>query len=161
MEDILASIRRILNEDEAPAPHSEAKPAEPDTKLPPPPAEANAGGSGGDDGVLMLDEAMLVTPPPSAPPAPPSVAPAPAAPAAAHEPLLAPEAAHAAASSVQSLVQTLTAERHAPVYRGGPTIEDMVREELRPMLKTWLDEYLPPLVERLVRQEIERVTSRA
>ena len=38
------------------------------------------------------------------------------------------------------------------------TLEDAVTEMLRPMLKAWLDENLPPLVERLVRAEIERVT---
>jgi cell pole-organizing protein PopZ len=47
------------------------------------------------------------------------------------------------------------------VHRGGPTIEDLVREELRPVLKEWLDNHLPPLVERLVRAEIERVVNRA
>ena len=38
------------------------------------------------------------------------------------------------------------------------TLEDLVREMLRPMLKSWLDDNLPPLVERLVRDEIERVS---
>ena len=38
------------------------------------------------------------------------------------------------------------------------TLEDLVKEMLRPMLKGWLDENLPPLVERLVRDEIERVS---
>jgi cell pole-organizing protein PopZ len=38
------------------------------------------------------------------------------------------------------------------------TLEDIVREMLRPMLKTWLDDNLPGLVERLVRAEIERVS---
>ncbi len=37
------------------------------------------------------------------------------------------------------------------------TLEDLVREMLRPMLKSWLDSNLPPVVERLVREEIERV----
>jgi cell pole-organizing protein PopZ len=36
-----------------------------------------------------------------------------------------------------------------------------VREELRPLLKDWLDANLPPMVERLVRAEIERVVGRA
>jgi cell pole-organizing protein PopZ len=36
-----------------------------------------------------------------------------------------------------------------------------VREEIRPILKDWLDTHLPPLVERLVRSEIERVVNRA
>ncbi|HEY2616431.1 MAG TPA: DUF2497 domain-containing protein [Acetobacteraceae bacterium] len=147
MEDILASIRRILSEDEAPAAGAN------------PPAAEAAG-----DGVLVLDPAMMVPDPaheaepvshmPSAPVAPP--------PPVQHEPsaLVAPEAAAAAASSVESLVRTL-AERTMRVHSGGPTIEDMVREELRPMLKTWLDANLPPLVERLVRAEIERVVGRA
>jgi hypothetical protein len=47
------------------------------------------------------------------------------------------------------------------VRSGGPTIEDIVREELRALLKAWLDANLPPMVERLVRAEIERVVGRA
>jgi cell pole-organizing protein PopZ len=38
------------------------------------------------------------------------------------------------------------------------TVEDLMKEMLRPMLKAWLDDNLPSLVERLVRAEIERVT---
>jgi cell pole-organizing protein PopZ len=76
--------------------------------------------------------------------------------------LLGPEATAAAASSVGSLLRTLVAERQqVAVHRGGPTIEDLVREEIRPVLKEWLDANLPPLVERLVRAEIERVVGRA
>jgi cell pole-organizing protein PopZ len=37
------------------------------------------------------------------------------------------------------------------------SLEDLVREMLRPLLKAWLDENLPGMVERLVRSEIERV----
>jgi cell pole-organizing protein PopZ len=48
-----------------------------------------------------------------------------------------------------------------PTHRGGPTIEEIVREEIRPALKQWLDANLPPMVERLVRAEIERVVGRA
>jgi hypothetical protein len=151
MEDILASIRRILSEDEAPAADGT------------PPAPAPAG-----EGVLVLDPAMMLpeaappeaalpesaspeTPPPATEP-PPRVAMSPPN-------LVAPEAAAAAASSVGSLVRTL-AERSTRVHSGGPTIEDIVREEIRPLLKSWLDANLPPLVERLVRTEIERVVGR-
>ena len=74
--------------------------------------------------------------------------------------LVAPETAAAAASSVGSLVRTLAAGRATQVYGGGPTLEDMVRAELRPLLKEWLDVNLPPMVERLVRAEIERVVGR-
>ena len=38
------------------------------------------------------------------------------------------------------------------------TLEDLVKEMLRPMLKAWLDDNLPGLVERLVKAEIERVS---
>jgi len=153
MEDILASIRRILSEDETAAPAANP-PSEAD--LPP---EAKPEG----EDVLVLDPAMMVAdpareaepvtaaPPPVAAPAPPP-APAPQ--------LVAPETAAAAASSVEGLVRTLT-ERTTRVSSSGPTIEDIVREELRPLLKSWLDVNLPPLVERLVRAEIERVVGRA
>ncbi len=44
------------------------------------------------------------------------------------------------------------------LVQNGRTLEDLVREMLRPMLKSWLDDNLPNLVERLVRAEIERVS---
>lgn len=44
------------------------------------------------------------------------------------------------------------------VPNGGPTLESLVKELLRPMMKIWLDENLPPLVEEIVRQEIERIS---
>jgi cell pole-organizing protein PopZ len=159
MEDILASIRRILSEDEADQPHQE--------KAVPHPAPQEP---------LTLDSSMLVEEPPPMtpvhveppPPVPepvahaaPSPAPMAEAPAAGGA-LLGPEATAAAASSVGSLLRTLVAERQqVAAYRGGPTIEDMVREEIRPLLKEWLDANLPPMVERLVRSEIERVVGRA
>ena len=153
MEEILASIRRILNDDDVPAE----------------PAESPAA----NDDVLVLDESMLVSEP-----AVDHLSPAPAI--VAHEPavvdlvpyddvrdrpaptpgLVAPETAAAAASSVDNLVRKLAAGRVTQVYAGGPTLEDMVRAELRPLLKEWLDAYLPPMVERLVRTEIERVVGR-
>ena len=207
MEEILASIRRILNEDDGPAATA---------AVAMPPAQ---------DDVLVLDESMMVSGrvPAIEPPAPaapvPAVLAGPAAPRpvldthaldrsvrdepAPTEPsvtasaveradpalpaaeLVAPEAAAAAASSLGSLVRTLTTGRQMPVYSGGPTLEDMVRgelrtmlkdwfaanlpatidtvvrAELRPALKNWLDTNLPSVVERLVRAEIERVVGRA
>jgi cell pole-organizing protein PopZ len=38
------------------------------------------------------------------------------------------------------------------------TLEDLVKEMLQPLLKSWLDDNLPGLVERLVRAEIDRVS---
>jgi uncharacterized protein len=53
-------------------------------------------------------------------------------------------------SAFNALAQTV-------LVQNARTLEDLVREMLRPMLKTWLDDNLPGLVERLVRSEIERV----
>jgi cell pole-organizing protein PopZ len=77
------------------------------------------------------------------------------------EGLLAPAPAAEAVALLSGLVRTLAAERGAQVHRGGPTIEDLVREEIRPLLKSWLDQHLPSLVQRLVQAEIERVANRA
>ncbi|WP_207802782.1 DUF2497 domain-containing protein [Roseicella frigidaeris] len=101
---------------------------------------------------------------PAAAPAPPlheTRGPAPAVPAAPDPSLLAPAAAAAAAASVGSLLRAVASDRSSPVSRGGPSIEDVVREEIRPLLKDWLDRHLPPMVERLVRAEIERVVGQA
>jgi cell pole-organizing protein PopZ len=75
--------------------------------------------------------------------------------------LMAADTAAIAQSAIGNLVRTLAAERVVPVQRGGLTIEDLVRQELRPLLKSWLDQHLPPLVEKQVQVEIERVVNRA
>jgi cell pole-organizing protein PopZ len=59
-----------------------------------------------------------------------------------------------AMSSVGSAFSMLS---HTVLTQNARTLEDLVTELLKPMLKGWLDEQLPPLVERLVRAEIERV----
>ena len=149
MEDILASIRRILNDDATPA---EASPAEDVFEL---------------DSSMIIDEPTPHEPTPGPtsmetpePQPPHAFEPAHAAEEAHEEPLVAPSTAAAASASMGALVRVL-GQRHTQVYRDGPTLEDMVREEIRPMVKNWLDENLAPLVERLVRAEIERVTSRS
>ncbi|SHL99695.1 PopZ family protein [Roseibium suaedae] len=49
----------------------------------------------------------------------------------------------------------------ASLYVGNAqTVEDLIKDMLRPMLKAWLDQNLPVLVEQLVQKEIERVTRR-
>ncbi len=170
MEDILASIRRILSEEE-PADGTQA--AAPQPPRAEPVAEPAASDDPPDDDVLVLDTSMMVAepqpepepeppPPPPPPPEPVSLTPPPPPPAPTPDlELLAPAAAAAASSSVAGLMRTLAAERATQLHRGGPTIEDLVREEIRPILKDWLDNHLPPLVERLVRAEIERVVGRA
>jgi cell pole-organizing protein PopZ len=47
---------------------------------------------------------------------------------------------------------------HTILAQNARTLEDLVSEMLRPMLKEWLDDNLPPLVERLVQEEIQRVS---
>ena len=76
------------------------------------------------------------------------------------EGLVSEQAAQEIASKVGSLVRSVSAERAVMVGRGGITIEDLIREEVRPVLKAWLDTHLPSLVERVVRAEIGRVIDR-
>lgn len=195
MEEILASIRRILKEDEG------SEPAVPDP----------------DDDVLVLDASMMAPvpdistateAPPALPPeqvfaaahqaapvttyhepvhfsaAPEIIAPAPQAAEMSHfvppvpempmslasakpedtsaapDGLVSSEASAAVASTIGNLLSSISQERNVAVSRGGLTIEDIVREEIKPLLKAWLDAHLPSLVERAVRVEIERVVSR-
>jgi uncharacterized protein len=65
--------------------------------------------------------------------------------------LISSQASAAVDSAFNALAQTV-------LVQNARTLEDLVREMLRPMLKTWLDDNLPGLVERLVRAEIERVS---
>lgn len=167
MEDILASIRRILNEDEAQgAPPAGTAAAGAPAASPQAARRPDAGA--GEAEPLLLTEEMMVAAPEESPPPPSTAAPAQAEPAStppatAERPdaLLAPAAAAAAAASVSQLLRAVGTERGVAVTRGGPTIEEVVREEIRPLLKAWLDANLPVLVERLVRAEIERVVGRA
>lgn len=71
------------------------------------------------------------------------------------DPMLSAETVAAAGSSFNRLAETILARA-----TGDRSVEDMTRELLRSMLKQWLDENLPALVERLVREEIERVARR-
>jgi len=76
--------------------------------------------------------------------------PQPRAPAA-ESPLL----SNAASAAVHSAFGSLA---HSVLAQNPRTLEDLVKEMLRPMLKAWLDDNLPVMVERLVRAEIERVS---
>jgi uncharacterized protein len=66
------------------------------------------------------------------------------------DPLLSQQTTAAVDSAFNALAQTV-------LVHNARTLEDLVREMLRPLLKSWLDDNLPSLVERLVRAEIERV----
>ncbi|MCB5945966.1 DUF2497 domain-containing protein [Acidocella sp. KAb 2-4] len=76
------------------------------------------------------------------------------------EGLVSDTAAQEIASKVGSLVRSVSAERAVGIGRPGVTIEDLVREEVKPVLKSWLDTHLPSLVERVVRAEIGRLMDR-
>jgi len=54
-------------------------------------------------------------------------------------------------SAFNALAQTV-------LIQNARTLEDLVREMLRPLLKSWLDDNLPGMVERIVKAEIERVS---
>jgi uncharacterized protein len=203
MEEILASIRRIIADDDA---SKTAKPPEP--AAPPPAAVGNsqddidamlanldplAAAPGAD--VLDLTEAMAAPaadagpaatfrtidaasdviftdrapdPPPEPAvriieeprrPVPPAAPPPPAAappPVAAPPP--APDRALISASTVAAVDSAFNTLAHTVIGQNARTLEDLVKEMLRPLLKSWLDDNLPGVVDRIVRAEIERVS---
>lgn len=208
MEEILASIRRIIADDDTtkspqaasapelpaaqPAPIPAVPPRNPvarptlvepnafDPPPPPPaappePAPVPPTHGAGDDvapDILELTESMTAAVPESSAPSPEMEAPpaaqfrtidgssdisfddAPSPPPRAlrdlQPQLLSRETSSAVNSAFNTLAQTV-------LVQNARTLEDLVREMLRPMLKSWLDENLPGMVERLVRAEIERV----
>jgi cell pole-organizing protein PopZ len=82
-------------------------------------------------------------------------------------------AAPAAASAEAPILSTVAVEasRHAlaslskmvvkPEVAGSDTLEGVVRDMLKPMLKDWLDANLPEIVERMVAQEVARISGRS
>lgn len=176
MEEILASIRRIIADDQAtqqapsrplvkPAPMPVAPPplppAPPPAKAPPPPAPpppvedvldlAEVAAIAND---LQAPEPITFDDPEPESPATLTAESAIAAPMSDPTPsddeLLSAHARHAATSAFQSLTRTV-------LVNSGRTLDDIVSDMMRPMLREWLDDNLPGIVERLVRAEIERV----
>jgi hypothetical protein len=127
------------------------------------PAEPAAGNSfrpvSGADVVFREERSERTEPAPAPTPAPAqAIAPAPipnrAPPmtqAMTQDELLSPASTAAVSAAFGSLASTILSEN-------ARTLEDLVQEMMRPMLKDWLDENLPGLVERMVRAEIERVS---
>jgi uncharacterized protein len=186
MEEILASIRRIISEDDTPAaeagaeaaapaaepepqapaaaaPEPEPEPVkaeappplpEPEPAPPPPEAVAELADEEPEDEPLELTQKVeslgdldVVEPPAAEPPAPPPAAvPAP-------EPALVSQAAAVAAASAFGQLSAAIA-----MPREGRTLEDVVRELLQPLLKGWLDENLPKIVQQAVEAEVERIS---
>jgi len=128
MEDILASIKRVIAEEK-----------EIRASAPPPLPDAD------EEDVLELDEGMEVH---DAPPAP-SVDLGP--------PLLEEEAADTSRQRLETLASVAAAAPPPPTVN---PLEEMLREMLRPILKQWLDEHLPAIVDEHVKREIHRITGR-
>jgi len=186
MEEILASIRRIISEDgkpEADAP-PKAKAAVPPMPVkadvleltevveedgsvvslanngaePEPEPEAVEAAAPAAEPQAMSDDRQPEVPPMR--PAPPR--PAAAAPTQEPESLISAATATAAAGALAGLSNAATRTSVGPVLgNSGRTVEDLVIEALRPMLREWLDQNLPKLTERLVKREIARIARRA
>jgi cell pole-organizing protein PopZ len=166
MEEILASIRRIIADDQdggkavsAPPLTAAAKPA-PDDVLdlgevatPVNPRAASLEMEHDDIGSREAAEMDFdALPADEAPPPPPQAV---LSPSYEPEPVRERLLSSVTDSTVSSTFHMLS---HTVLTQNARTLEDLVKDLLRPMLKSWLDENLPTMVERLVRAEIERVT---
>jgi uncharacterized protein len=151
MEEILASIRNIIAED--PAKGAAAKPQQTPALMPQIVYSRDAVAPRGDvSEPLQRPDAnapTVVWRRPQAIEAEPAAVAADAA-QRNEEALLSPEADEAVALSFGALTANLD-------VRSAELADSMVRDMLRPMLKQWLDENLPAIVERLVGAEIQRV----
>ena len=100
----------------------------------------------GDSDVVFTDR--LPEPPPA--PEPAAHTPSPQAPA--------PGPGLISNTTAAAVDSAFNALAHTVFGQNARTLEDLVKEMLRPLLKSWLDDNLPSLVERIVRTEIERVS---
>jgi cell pole-organizing protein PopZ len=170
MEEILASIRRIISEDEAPAAAGDA--AASFNAVEPEPAPTAFSAQSEDEDVLELSEPYQ--PDSFAAPEPamnafddheivaaPRPAPAPAPQAFRHEEPLGGYAARETLVEdhvAQSVASAFGALRGNPgLPQAGRTLEDLVRELMRPIIKDWLDQNLPGIVRAEVAAELERI----
>jgi cell pole-organizing protein PopZ len=133
MEDILASIKKIIADDGAATPRTFRKPAIPESVMPL------------TDRVRTEDVLDLTSP--VADPVPVT------------ETIISPQAESATRHALDALAAAAAPAAPVTVARGA-TVEDLASELLRPMLKDWLDAHLPAIVERLVAQEVARISGR-
>ncbi|MHB1206812.1 MAG: DUF2497 domain-containing protein [Rhodospirillaceae bacterium] len=75
--------------------------------------------------------------------------------------LVSDAAAAASGASIAQLAHAVARERAVALGNQGITLEQLVREICTPLLKQWLDSNLPYMVERIVKQEIERIATRS
>jgi cell pole-organizing protein PopZ len=183
MEEILASIRKIISED---GDGAAAAPAAADDVLvlteevdengapamaaaPPPPTVAFAPEPAPVPPPPLPDEpsVQLAEPEPEPEFEPVRAEPPPVEPPPAHVPpqefgrrLISETTATASLAALSELVSRTHREpdiESLPLGNANRTLEDLTRELLRPILKAWLDDNLPELVERIVREEIGRL----
>lgn len=152
MEEILASIRRIVSDDEPSSEENEndvldLTPDMIDQNEPSASAEANEAPKAEPNVMDIAAEELQAVMPTAPEPAP---APAPAN-TAGEESLTSMDAAQAVSSAFGNL-------NHLVMSQNARTLDDIVTEMMRPMLREWLDDNLPPLVERLVKEEIQRIS---
>jgi cell pole-organizing protein PopZ len=173
MEDILSSIKKIIAEDSAKPQgftRARTRSAERTVEANEPAAESFDSAPemvDADDDILELTQSAPIDMPAAEQPAPVSEtveAPMPAN--------VAPQQAAVEAPAEAPIVSTIAVEasRHAlaslskmvvkPEVAGSDTLEGMVRDMLKPMLKDWLDANLPEIVERMVAQEVARISGR-
>jgi len=68
-------------------------------------------------------------------------------------------AADATLRGFSSLLGNMSVDRGK--HAGGITLEDIVRESMKPLLREWLDKNLPPMIEKLVKRELEKLANKA
>lgn len=150
MEEILSSIKKIISDDST----KTLSPPRPRRAEPRPVSHDELGdalpeGAADDDVLELTAEAVEPQPAPGFAAPQPIEAQAPAA--------LVSESAETATRSALSALSSLIVK---PEVAGSDTLEGMVRDMLRPMLKDWLDANLPEVVERLVAKEVARISGR-
>ena len=173
IEEILASIRQIISDDdEKDTPVEEPVAAAPPPPPPPPPKALEPEPvfeepEEEEEDVLELTESMAEPLPAEevnidlqemAEEPPVEVAMAPPKPAPVSD-ILTEAARTSTISSMAKLAGNMPITRHREY--GNITLEDLVREMLHPMLKDWLSDNLPPMVERMVLKELEKLARQA
>lgn len=69
-----------------------------------------------------------------------------------------PTADAAAAAMAKLLAGNVAVENQVPGRVGNVTLEDMARDLMRPLIKSWLDQNLPRIIEKMVAKEIEKIS---
>jgi uncharacterized protein len=153
MEEILSSIKRIIAEDSEAA---LSPPRNRRTSAPQPVADPVPLADDSDDEPEVLELTEAVAPEAETPEAIAEETPMPVAEAKSKPALVSDKATEASRSSLAALSALIV----KPEVTGGDTLEGLVREMLKPMLAEWLESRLPDVVERMVAQEIRRITDR-